>query len=138
MTTKVKAPKGFEFKIRKPYPGEKTVYIELHKKGGTSQVGRVNLAYAGKDMYGKDVFETHSYLDPAYRQKGFGTLLYARAIQWGVEHGCKVRSSTQTSTEAQRVWNGKSLRKFFSVKKRTWKNQYGGNVQKWYAYNKDK
>lgn len=136
MTTKVKTPKGFKFKIRKPYPNDKRVFVELFKKGNAVSIGRVNLAYVGKDKYGKDVYETHSYLDPAYHQKGFGTLIYARAIQWGVEHGCKVRSSTGTSQQAQRVWNGKGIREYFSIKKATWKNQYGSPVQKWYAYNK--
>lgn len=141
MTIKIKAPKGFEFKIRKDkYDGR--VSIELHpkdsKKKAGGYIGRVNLVKAGVDAFGKDVYETHSYLNEDYRQRGFGTLMYARAIQWGVEHGYKVRSSTSTSAEAQRVWNGKSIRQFFSVKKKSWRNRYGSDVQRWYAYDKNR
>lgn len=43
--------------------------------------------------------------------------MYAKAIQWGLDHGFKMRSSGNPSVYAQQVWNGSSLRRFFSIRK---------------------
>ena len=125
MATKVKAPNGFSFRVHK---SGSTVLVALHKNGVKELIGRVTLVRVKPRIY-----ETHSWLDQMFRNKGFGTLIYAKAIQWGLDHDFRVRSSSGTSEEAQRVWNGKGLRKFFSLRKRTI-HLYGDVRPKWYAY----
>lgn len=42
--------------------------------------------------------------------------MYAKAIQFALQNGWKVRSSECPSDDAKRVWKGKTLRKYFSIK----------------------
>lgn len=125
MATKVKAPRGFSFKIRKM---GSSIFVALHKNGVKEVIGRVTLAKVAPKVY-----ETHSWLHLDYRNKGFGTLIYARAIQWGFDNDSRVRSSGRSSGDAQRVWNGKGIRKYCSLRKRIVK-VYGEERPKWYAY----
>jgi GNAT superfamily N-acetyltransferase len=113
---KVIAPKGYFFKVTRS--GPYYVYISLFEKGKDSEIGHVNLhrEYAG-------CFSTHSYLLPGYRNKGFGALMYAKAIQWGKTHGYRVKSSGGSSSEAQRVWRGGSLRRWFDIRVRSHETQ---------------
>jgi GNAT superfamily N-acetyltransferase len=124
--TKVKAPKGFRFKILKP---SDTVFVQLFDKATNQKIGNVNLVKLSDTTYA-----THSWLDPRYHQKGFGTLMYARAIQWCHENGYVARSSGNSSEMAQRMWNGRSIRKFYSIKKKV---RDSGSAT-WYAYNKNR
>lgn len=124
--TKVKAPKGFTFKIRKPY---ETVMVKLYDKLTDKEVGHVSLV----KLKGKS-YATHSWLHQDYHHKGLGTLMYARAIQWCHEHGFLARSSGHSSDMAKRVWNSKSIRQFYAIKKKDRADGYST----WYAYNKGK
>lgn len=59
-------------------------------------------------------WETHSELEPEYRGRGLGTLLYARAFDYGMNHKLSVVSSLNPSADAQRVWRSRSINdKFF-------------------------
>jgi GNAT superfamily N-acetyltransferase len=78
-------------------------------------------------------FETHSSLNNEFHGKGLGALLYARAIQYALDIGWGVRSSGQSSELAQRVWRGKTIRKYFSIKLQKGEDSY---YDKWYAYAK--
>ena len=104
---KIKAPKGYKFKVSKYYRGV-IIYL-LH---GDYNIGSIRLSLS--HMY-DNTFYTHSYLDHCYRGKGLGTLMYARAIQWALEHGKKVQSSYTPSVYARRVWNSQGLRKYFRI-----------------------
>lgn len=80
-------------------------------------------------------FVTHSELDSFYRNKGLGTLIYAKAIAWAINHGYKVRSSGDSSDMAKRVWNGRGLRKYFKITKHT-DNTFSFTRETWYATRK--
>jgi GNAT superfamily N-acetyltransferase len=107
---KVIAPKGYYFRVVKPYV-HGGFSIRLFKKNNSGEIGHVNLQRKDNGDYG-----THSYLFPQYRNQGLGALMYAKAIQWGREHGLRVRSSGGSSDDAQRVWRGSSLQRWFDVK----------------------
>ena len=118
------------------YIGEKkveygTVRISLINSKNKGDMGYVNLVrntYTGS-------MNTHSQLHPNLRNKGFGTLLYARAIQWALENGYPVRNSGGSSEMAQRVWRGKSIRKFFRIVTHSYrKNTKDRNADIFYAY----
>lgn len=106
---KIKAPKGYSFKI--DTIGYRVRVILSHNK---KQIGRVSLH---KSYYLAKTYETHSSLEEEYRGQGLGVLMYARAIQWALEHGYRIKSSGSTAGYAQRVWESKSLRKYFVIKK---------------------
>ncbi len=132
-TVKVKAPKGFIFRVREfRYAKEKnphSVYVELRDSKTKRFCGRVSLvrrSYTGS-------YETHSTLNEELRGKGIGTLMYARAIQWCHERGHTVRSSGASSDMARRVWQSKGLRKLFSLRKR---KGDAAAYDTWYAYRK--
>ncbi len=108
---KVRAPNGFMWKIIAHSSSPTYVVIALCFKGNRKKIGEVCL-HKQED----GAFETHSDLNERHHGKGFGAKLYARAIQWCLENGHPVRSSGCTSTEAQRVWRGKTIRKFFKIK----------------------
>lgn len=135
---KVKAPKGFRFFIVGK-PGDENICVNLYKisdlnKKDKTFIGRINL----EKNYGKS-YSTHSSLIEAYRNKGLGTLMYARAVQFCLENGLKVRSSGGSSEMAQRVWRGKSIRKHFKIMTRRYKDssgQYYPNYDTFYAYSK--
>lgn len=116
---KVIAPKGYFFRIVKDcYSGWS---VQLHKRN-KGEVGHVNLVreYSG-------CYSTHSYLEAGYRNKGFGARMYAKAIQFGIERGWRVRSSGGSSEEAQRVWRGSTIKRWFDIKVKRGYN-YGSEV----------
>lgn len=108
----VRAPKNFSWQIveGRSYLGDRWAKVQLVRGTKKKVIGEVTL-------YEQDsgVWETHSWLDTRYHGKGYGTKLYARAIQWGMTNKVKVQSSGCTSEEAQRVWRGKSIRKYFRI-----------------------
>lgn len=108
---RVRAPKGYSFKVVPPdYAGGYT-YVRLFKKGVPYHIGQISL-----ENYGANTFATHSRLEDAYHGKGLGAIMYAKAIQWCLDNGYKVRSSGSPSEYAQRVWGGSSLRRYFSIR----------------------
>lgn len=125
---KIRAPKGFRFLIEKSR-WSSDVYVQLVSSKEIRSVGRITLSRLRKDYYA-----THSSLNEKYHGKGLGTLMYARAIQYALEQGWKVRSSGHSSEKAQRVWRGKGLRQKFAIKTR----KTGYNHHTWYAYPKQK
>lgn len=115
-SVKIRAPHGYFFSVAKDrYEGKlESVTIELRLSKHRDQiVGTVALCH-----YDDIWYETHSDLNPEHHGKGLGTLLYAKAIQWGTKHGLKVRSSGCSSSMALRVWRGKTLRKYCKVRTR--------------------
>jgi GNAT superfamily N-acetyltransferase len=106
---KVVAPKGYFFRVTKNYYGGYSV--KLFKKRKEGEIGHVNLVR----LYSK-CYATHSYLSPQFRNKGLGARMYAKAIQWCLERGLRVRSSGSSSDDAQKVWRGSFLKRFFDVK----------------------
>lgn len=113
MKSTVRAPRGFKWKITTYSPTHYDfAIIELHTTSG-HYVGSVRLCPGDRD---KKIAETHSDLDSPYRGRGYGTKLYVRAIQWGLAHGYKVRSSGSSSSDAQRVWEGKGIRQYFQLR----------------------
>lgn len=129
LTPRVRAPKGFFFKIRRYEFGNKDWLITLYDSINPSNyIGSIQLERLSDNKY-----ITHSSLNEAYRGKGLGTLMYAKAIQFCMDKGFKVSSSNSPSYYAQRVWESKSIRKFFLIKKRR-SDKYGN--YSWFAYNK--
>jgi GNAT superfamily N-acetyltransferase len=118
MSIRIRLPKKYSFKVVKYHDywdGDKISIRLLYGKNHT-RVGYVDLM---ADFYGRGhrSLETHSYLDPKHRGKKLGALMYAKAIQWCHENNRPVRSSGSSSEDAQRVWKGKTLRKFFNIRK---------------------
>lgn len=125
----IRAPKGYHFRISTKYG---YIYVQLLDKKN-QEVGHVNLhKYYPYAKEPKRV-ATHSWLHSDLRGKGIGTLIYSKAIEWGLKHGYKVRSSGSSSDEAERVWNGKGIRQHFSIRRRTTSEQ-GYVSDTWYAY----
>lgn len=130
----IRAPRGFHFKIShcrdyfyngRLYKGEH--FISLYNSISNRKIGSICL-----EPYGTKTFCTHSSLDVEYRGQGLGALMYARAIQWCLDNGYKVRSSGSSSNDAERVWRSKSIRKNFSLRERI--SPYGHPT--WYVLNK--
>lgn len=89
------------------------VFKKRNGKCGT-KVGRIRVI----KQYDTKAWETHSGLsDFTYKGKGFGLYLYSLAADWCASKGYKLQSSTSPSDEAQRVWNSKRIRKYYSVRK---------------------
>lgn len=126
---KIRAPRGFSFKIHKISMFGYENKVCLHHNSRVDPIGYVRLVREQENLY-----KTHSYLDEAYRHKGLGSLLYARAIQFGLENGWKVRSSGGSSECARRVWRGGSIRKYFFI--RTKKYEPNRDYDTWYAFAK--
>lgn len=134
----IRAPKGFNVRYHvNTYNKEiESVYCELYdvNKNSGRDVGRVVLERG----IGK-VFETHSSLANDYHGKGLGTLLYAKAIAWTLNHGFKVKSSGDSSDMAKRVWESKGLRKHFNIRKIKKTYSYSTYTSEtWYANKKNK
>lgn len=103
-------PKGFSFRVSPEINNRVNVYLERTVRLHTKVVGNICLV-----RHNRVSFETHSWLAEKFHGKGLGTLLYAKAIQWCLDNGYKVRSSGTTLEAAQRVWRGKGLRKYFTI-----------------------
>jgi GNAT superfamily N-acetyltransferase len=136
MNKKVRAPAGYSFRITNGInQWDKSIYINLVYNKTKQIVGKVTLC---PSYLRSKAYETHSYLDDGWRNKGLGGIMYARAIQYCLENGYKVRSSGGSSEAAQRVWNGKVIRKYFLIRKR--KDKYypdSDTCAIWYAYEKN-
>jgi GNAT superfamily N-acetyltransferase len=128
LTPKVRAPNGFHFKVKPNTADCSYVRIFLYSNVEEMPIGSIDLEKA----YRRRAYYTHSRLSERFRGMKLGALMYAKAIQWALEHGFSVRSSGGTSDLAQRVWKGQTIRKFFTIreKKTKWDNYI------WYAYNK--
>lgn len=124
---RIVAPKGYTFKVKKY--SQYMTRVTLHLSKTKQQIGYVSLVRVRPGYY-----ETHSDLDNSYHNKGLGALLYARAIKHALEKKWRVQSSGSSSVMARRVWEGKSLRKYFTIKAK--RNQYDQYYDKWYAYHK--
>lgn len=135
-TPTIRAPKGFRFRIDKsdsPYnAAEIIVYYILTIKGKKveREIGRVSLEPSYRN---NKTLHTHSHLSKVFHGMGLGSLMYARAIRWALENGYKIRSSGGTSDAAVRVWEGKTLRKYFDITKTR-----GGRYPIWAASSKSK
>lgn len=128
LSTRIKAPKGFEFKVIVPTDLDDNVLVELRLKKGGKRVGAVELekSYRGK------FYSTHSNLNIEFRNQKLGALMYAKAIAWCLQNGFKPRSSGYSSDAAERVWQSKTLRKYFKI--RCYKNT--SMYRTWFAYSK--
>lgn len=114
---KVIAPKGFFFRIVKDYYSSWSVQLCLKETG--HEVGHVNLCHEYSGCY-----STHSHLDSKYRGRKLGAIMYAKAIQFGMSRGWRVRSSGGSSEDAQRVWRGSTLKRWFEIKVRKGRDYY--------------
>lgn len=133
LSVKVKAPPKHFFRCTVGKYGD--VYIKLYKrfKNSDRKIGQVRLV----DQGGKK-FATHSNLDYRYHNKGLGTLMYAKAIEWCLARGYKCQSSGYSSEDAKRVWTGKSIRKYFRITQKQTESGVWANpdYQTWFAYEK--
>ena len=133
LSIKVRAPAGHYFRCTTGKYGD--IYIRLYKKFKSCDrsIGLVRLVSMGGKKYA-----THSNLARKYHHKGLGTLIYSKAIEWCLQRGFRCQSSGYSSEDAQRVWKGKGIRKFFTIKQKqtesgTWANP---EYQTWTAYEK--
>lgn len=124
---KVKAPKGFRFVVRKNVYENWQVTLYRIFRGHLDPIGHIELM---RD-YGK-TYETHSNLDAAYHDQGLGALMYAKAIEWCLIRGYRCKSSGYPSEYAQRVWRGKTIRKYFDIKDRA--TARGSEARTFFAY----
>lgn len=134
----IRAPNGFQVRYRTfSYDNKiQNVYCDLYDmtKSPALYVGNVEI----ERSYGK-IFKTHASLKWDYHNRGLGTLLYAKAIAWGFNHGLKVQSSSDSSEMAKRVWEGKGLRKYFNIQKITDRGySNNGIIETWYPSRKRK
>jgi len=133
----IRAPKGFRTKYRVSIYNNKIeyVYCQLYDTTKSPEVyaGNVEIEHA----YGR-IYKTHGNLKSEYYNRGLGTLLYAKIIAWGFNHGFKVQSSSDSSEMAKRVWDGKGLRKYFNIKKIVDKNYNNKDIETWYPSRKRK
>ena len=120
----IRAPKGHHFFIYQEHDKNYIHVILLDKHN--RKVGYVDLHVPYP--YKQKKVATHSYLSHHLRGKKIGTKIYAKAIEWALKHGYKVKSSGSSSEDATRVWQGKGLRKLFDIKSRH--TDYGLT---WYA-----
>jgi len=129
----VRAPSNFKWRIKEI--SRSTVYVTLLHRGNNKKIGAVRL-YKQDD----GTWETHSDLDFRYRNRGFGARLYARAIQYCLVNGYRVRSSGGSSEDAQRVWRGKTIRKYFRIKTKHFlfsgQKKHDPEYDTFYAYRK--
>ena len=115
VVAKTRAPNGFHWKIDDYYHGE-SVYVKLCDSKD-HVIGKITLDRLTEKPVPQ--YLTHSYLDHEYHGKGWGTKMYARAIQWCLERGYRVRSSGYSSENAKRVWKGKGIREKFVIRQRS-------------------
>lgn len=125
---KIKAPAGFQFKVSDITSyGEVRIelYNSFYRRGTKFRRGIGYILLIWEKRLG--AFDTHSYLNDDFRERGLGTLMYSKAIQWCLSRGFPVCSSSSPSPLAQRVWKSKSLNKLFKIEKQS---------RRWFAYEK--
>lgn len=123
---KIKAPKGYKFKV---IANRFSAQVNLLLANGV-EIGHITLVRDSSSV--KNIYRTHSTLNSAYHRKGLGSLMYARAIQFALEKGYSISSSGGSSDAAQRVWKGKTIRKYFTIKLKRRDKNY--RHDRWYAY----
>ncbi len=79
----------------------------------SDSLGYVNVV---KTMHG--FWETHSWIDPKIRGRGFGIQVYSKAIAYCLKRGYTLKSSWEPSNDAIRVWQSKRLRTKYRIHKR--------------------
>lgn len=123
----IRAPRGFRFVVSPKTGTKRLISIDLVKSKTGHVVGGVDLEWISSRGLKFDPksqnpcfrrFETHSDIEEGLRGKGYGILMYAKAILVGQSRGLRVVSTRYSSTEAVRVWKSKRLRKMFRIKKR--------------------
>jgi len=119
MKKNIVAPRGYYFRVVKGIYGGWSVKLYKRKIG---EIGHINLVRVYTGCYA-----THSHLDNKFHNKGLGALLYAKAIQWGIKHGYRIRSSGGSSRDAQRVWRGSTLKRWFDIKVKPGIDYYSKN-----------
>lgn len=132
--SKVRAPRGFYFRVTTHLTGPSLFHrIELVKKcpSRDRMIGSVRLR---QSYYHLGFWETHSNLQDKYQGKGWGALLYARAIQYALENNLKVKSSGYSSDMAENVWRGNTIRKYFHIVRKPTKTD--PEFSTWFAYKK--
>lgn len=109
----IRAPKGYRFEVEM---FDDDIYVNL--RFGPRVVGVLRLESVYTPFRGRAGrrFITHSQLRYEHHCKGLGVLMYAKAIQYCKENGYKVSSSYMPSEAAKRVWQSKSIRKYFNVR----------------------
>jgi len=127
---RVVAPCGYRFEVSpkrnlNEQLGKFTITVSLLKKRHRKIVGWVDLqcidrkANESFDRAKHTTFETHSYLDEDLHGEGIGSLMYLKAINVGHSRGFNVCSSNAPSDNAQRIWRGTTLRKYYRIVKRS-------------------
>lgn len=76
------------------------------------------------------VWETHCWLNPAKRGKGYGILLYAKAFEFALVRGMAIVSSQAPSLSARRVWQSKRLNRKYKIVKKSKRFSLVGRQQK--------
>src|ERR1700679_1172457 len=118
---RIRAPKDFKFKVveEKNYQGQSWGYtvklfhremvdtrvpikgkkfkVKIVKKMSDRYIGHVRLA---RNYQKPEVLNTHSQLHNDFHHKGLGALIYAKAIQVGLDNGYRVHSSGSSSDMA--------------------------------------
>lgn len=117
---KVRCPKGFKFRIRQrsvfggSYNSKivhlETVAIIIELIHDGEMIGYVDVV---KTM--RSTWETHSSLDVEFHDRGFGVLLYAKAIDVVLKRGYKIESSHEPSEAAARVWKSRRLNELYDI-----------------------
>lgn len=92
----------------------------------------IRIGYLDLERTYNNKYITHSSLDPKYRGKGIGLFMYIKALRWCLKNNHRVTSSGGTSSDAQRVWRSKTLRKHFTIKVK-----YISGQPTWYVYKKN-
>jgi len=94
------------------YPEElvPTINFNLFDANQNIDIGYVVLVKTARGAY-----ETHSEIERKYRGQGLGTILYAKAFHYGLNHKLKIVSSLNPSKYAQRVWNSRFIRNQFMI-----------------------
>lgn len=109
-----------EFTIRTVELDDRCYEVRLYRRKKTVRVvGYVRLVL---HPFEYRQYVTHSSLQKGLWNRGFGVRMYAHAIRFCLRRGYKVRSSTEPSWLAKRVWNSKRLNSKFSIRYRD--NQY--------------
>lgn len=86
--------------------------VRKESNGISTEMGYVRIE--GRASKG---FETHSFLRPSLRGKGYGALIYGVAIQYCLDKDIKIGSSYYPSDQAIRLWDSKLLNSNFNIRK---------------------
>ena len=126
---RLSTPAGIKSKIEKvnnwdyKYPD---VFFNIYDAVSNEKIGHLDLErYDNK-------YVTHSSLDERYRGKGIGLYMYIKALRWCLKNNHRVTSSGCSSSDAQKIWRSKTLRKHFNIKVK-----YSYSAPTWYVYKKN-